>query len=175
MEAPPAGDAECSADPGSVVRVRRSVLIFTTLVAAWLSMQLIHELGHVLGAYGTGGSVERVAFHPLELSRTDLAQNPHPLAVAWAGPVLGALIPLLVWAFTVVAHPPLSFLTRFFAAFCLVANGAYIGAGLFGGFGDSTTMLTHGTPAWAFAVFACAAVPLGLFLWHHQGGDFGLG
>jgi hypothetical protein len=60
------------------------------LIASWLGMQLVHELGHVMAAYATGGSVERVVLHPLELSRTDLARNPRPLAVASAGPLGGA-------------------------------------------------------------------------------------
>lgn len=44
-------------------------------------MQAIHECGHVLGAWLTGGQVARVVLNPLTLSRTDLAENPRPLVV----------------------------------------------------------------------------------------------
>jgi hypothetical protein len=155
--------------------VLRNILIATTLIASWLGMQLIHEIGHVVGAHLTGGSVERVVFYPLELSRTDLAHNPRPLVVVWAGPVMGTLIPLFAWAGGVVLRASLSYLMRFFAGFCLVANGAYIGAGVFGRIGDSATMLVHGSSAWMLLLFALATVPLGLWLWHGEGSHFGLG
>src|SRR5262245_57017457 len=110
-------------------RLRQGLLIVATLLASWLGMQQVHELGHVIGAGLTGGRVARVVLHPLTISRTDLADNPHPLLVVWAGPVLGALLPLLLWA--AVARLPGAFLVRFFAGFCLVANGVYIGCGSF--------------------------------------------
>jgi hypothetical protein len=160
---------------GGSRRVRTSFLIVTTLIASWLGMQLVHELGHVTAAYATGGAVERVVLHPLELSRTDFISNPRPLAVASAGPVGGAAIPLLVWALSLGAGASLSYLARFFSGFCLVANGAYVGAGAFGRIGDGATMLAHGAPGWALFLFALLTVPLGLFLWHGQGGHFGLG
>jgi len=155
--------------------VRTNALIVTTLMASWLGMQLVHELGHVMAAYATGGAVERVVLYPLELSRTDFKSNPRPLAVVWAGPAGGAAIPLLVWALSLGARASLSYLARFFAGFCLVANGAYIGAGAFGAIGDGATMLAHGAPGWALCLFALLTVPLGFFLWHGQGAHFGLG
>jgi hypothetical protein len=33
------------------------ILILSMLVAAWLGMQAVHETGHVLGAWMSGGSV----------------------------------------------------------------------------------------------------------------------
>src|SRR5262249_34871163 len=85
---------------GSMVpkRLPQLTLIVSTLVASWLGMQAVHELGHVLGAWLTGGRVARVVLHPLTISRTDLGHNPSPLAVVWAGPVFGALAPVLLWA-----------------------------------------------------------------------------
>ena len=65
------------------------------LVASWIGMQAVHELGHVLAASATGGTVQRVVLHPLTISRTDVSPNPSPLAVAWAGPLVGVILPLL--------------------------------------------------------------------------------
>jgi hypothetical protein len=75
----------------------RALLIAGTLLGSGLGMQVMHELGHVLGAWLTGGEVWRVVLHPLSISRTDLGANPHPLAVVWAGPMLGVAIPGLLW------------------------------------------------------------------------------
>lgn len=69
-------------------RLHQTILIGSTLLGSWLGMQAVHELGHVAGAWLTGGRVERVVLHPLTISRTDLATNPHPLPVVWAGPVV---------------------------------------------------------------------------------------
>ena len=73
----------------------KAVLIGSTVLGSWLGMQAVHESGHALAARLTGGRVARVVLYPLTISRTDLADNPHPLAVAWAGPVVGAAVRVL--------------------------------------------------------------------------------
>lgn len=78
-------------------RFHQVILIASTLLGSWLGMQAVHEFGHVVGAWLTGGQVDRVVLHPLTISRTDLARNPHPLLVVWAGPVFGCLLPLDAW------------------------------------------------------------------------------
>ncbi|HMP03936.1 MAG TPA: M50 family metallopeptidase [Gemmatales bacterium] len=153
----------------------RGLLIGATLLASWLGMQLVHEMGHVLGAWLTGGQVERVVFHPLTISRTDLAHNPNPLVVVWAGPIMGVLIPLALWGLMAALRLRGSFLARFFAGFCLVANGLYIGVGAFGPIGDAGDMLAAGSAPWHLWLFGMATVPLGFWLWHGQGPRFGLG
>src|SRR5438034_5975521 len=100
-------------------RFHQALLIACTVLASWLGMQAVHESGHVLGAWLTGGRVARVVFHPLTISRTDLDHNPSPLIVVWAGPVVGAAVPLLVWAVVGATRFPGAFVLRFFAGFCL--------------------------------------------------------
>ena len=75
------------------------LLIFSTLALSWLGMMIVHELGHVLFSWLSGGVVARTVLGPLEFSRTELETNPHPLFVAWGGALVGAVIPLLVWGF----------------------------------------------------------------------------
>ncbi len=156
-------------------RVRQAVLIVSTLVASWLGMQAVHEFGHVIGAWVSGGRVARVVLFPLTISRTDLAENPHPLFVVWAGPVVGVLLPLGFWGVAAAAKSRVAFLLRFFAGFCLLANGLYIGTGSFGRVGDCGEMLRHGSHAWQLWLFGAATAPVGLWLWHGQGRHFGLG
>jgi hypothetical protein len=138
-------------------------------------MQVVHESGHVLGASLSGGRVARVVLHPLTISRTELAHNPNPLLVVWAGPLLGVTVPLLLWSVAAVARLPGAFVLRFFAGFCLVANGLYIGVGSFARVGDCGEMLRHGSEPWQLWLFGATTVPPGLWLWHRQGPHFGLG
>lgn len=155
--------------------MRRALLITTTLLAAWLGMQAFHEMGHVLGAIASDGRVARVVLHPLTISRTDLAENPHPLFVSWAGPVGGVLLPALAWQVAARCGLSSAFLFRFFAGFCLLANGLYLGCGSFERVGDCGDLLRHGTPIWLLWLFGLACAPAGLGLWHRQGAHFGLG
>ncbi len=155
--------------------LHRSVLILATVTASWLGMQLVHELGHCVGAWLTGGEVARVVLEPLGISRTDLAENPQPLLVAWAGPLGGVFIPLGLWLFVAANRASAAFLLRFFAGFCLMANGLYIGLGSLGGIGDCGDMLSHGAQPWHLWLFGTVTTPFGLYLWHNQGRHFGLG
>lgn len=156
-------------------RLRQIVLILATTLGSWLGMQAVHEFGHVLGAWLTGGRIARVVLHPLTISRTDLADNPHPLPVVWAGPVIGVAIPLLLWAIAAVARLPGAFVLRFFAGFCLLANGLYIGVGSFDGVGDCGDMVRNGSALWQLWLFGTVTAPVGLWMWHGQGPHFGLG
>lgn len=159
----------------SINRLNQITLILSTVLGSWLGMQAAHELGHVLGARLTGGRVACVVLHPLTISRTDLAENPNPGAVAWAGPVVGVLGPLTLWGVAVLLRIPGVCVLRFFAGFCLIANGAYLAVGSFLRAGDCGEMLRLGSPIWQLWLFGLATVPLGLWLWHRQGAHFGLG
>jgi hypothetical protein len=138
-------------------------------------MQAIHESGHVLGAWLSGGQVEKVVLYPLTISRTDLAHNPNPLFVVWCGPVGGVVLPLVLWGIVAGLRLHGAFVVRFFAGFCLIANGAYIAFGTFDRVGDCGQMLRHGSVLWQLWLFGALTMPLGLSLWHRQGPYFGLG
>ena len=157
------------------IRGQQAILIGSTLLASWLGMQACHELGHVGGARLTGGRVARVVLHPLTISRTDVAENPSPLTVAWSGPVVGVAVPLVVWLVSATVRLPGSFVFRFFAGFCLLANGLYIGLGSWDRVGDCREMLAHGSQLWQLWLFGALTAPLGLWLWHRQGVYFGFG
>lgn len=148
--------------------------MITYLAFCWYGMMAIHELGHVIGAWLTGGVVERVVLHPLAISRTDLSVNPHPLSVVWCGPVCGCLIPILIWL--VVRHflEKFAHLARFFAGFCCVANGAYLGIGSFDSIGDAGDLLKHECPIGYLWLFGVAMIPVGFALWNDLGPAFGL-
>ena len=157
-------------------RLPQIVLILTFIGFSWLGMQVVHEAGHTLTALVTGGEVTTVALHPLIMSRTDLGKNPHPLAVVWGGPLIGSALPLLLFGSAATFRLPGVYLIRFFAGFCLIANGVYIGVGPFLAEGaDPWVMTENGSPRWLLVAFGIVAFPFGLYLWHRQGRYFGLG
>jgi hypothetical protein len=158
-----------------VNRLHQGILIISVVLGSWLGMQAVHESGHVLGVWLTGGRIARVVLHPLTISRTDLIHNPNPLVVVWAGPLVGVLLPLLFWCLAAGLRMPGAFILRFFAGFCLIANGAYIAGGSFARIGDCEPMLRHGSPLWLLWLFGALTIPAGLWLWHRQGAHFGLG
>jgi len=150
-------------------RIKQVLFVMGLFAAAWYIMMAMHETGHVLAALVTGGSVERVVLHPLAISRTDVAPNPHPAFVVWAGPIVGCLVPLILFAVVPRRLSVQRRLAGFLAGFCLVANGAYIGGGCWDRVGDCAKMLRYGTPLWLLPTFGLVAVATGLLIWHRLG------
>jgi hypothetical protein len=151
------------------------VLIASTLALSWPAMMAVHELGHVLVAWATGGRVTRVVLGPWEFSRTDVAPNPRPLPVAWGGVAWGSLLPLAVWAVVRTIGPRYAWLARFFAGFCLVANGAYLAGGALYPVGDAADLARLGVARWQLAAAGLPLIAGGLCLWNGLGPHFGLG
>lgn len=147
----------------------RLLLVLGLGWSSWLLMMLTHELGHVLGAVVTGGTVQQVVWHPAVISRTDVHPNPHPLIQVWAGPVLGCAIPVLVALLIRRFRMPARHLVYAVAGFCLIANGVYIGAGVVVPVGDAMQLVQLGTPTWIMGGFGIVATSCGLWIWHRVG------
>lgn len=151
--------------------MRRTRLLGWLLAAvpAWFAMQGLHELGHVLHAVVSGGTVKAVHVRLLGFSETVLHEDPHPHFVAWGGVVWGSLLPLVpllvARAFCRRAVPA----GLFFAGFCLVGNGAYLAGGTFVRAGDTFVMLLRGSPAWLLVLTGSLLVAARLGLWHRLG------
>lgn len=150
-------------------RVYQLVFVASLLAVSWLAMMGVHEMGHVAGALLTGGRVQRVVLHPTRISRTDVSPNPRPVIVAWAGPVVGCLLPW--WTAWLLPRrlPTARNLAMFFAGFCLVANGVYLLFGSLYLIGDARVLLQHGTPMAAPATLGIATLLPGLWIWHCLG------
>ena len=145
---------------------RTILLVFCLLLSAvtcWFGMELFHESGHMLAALLSGGKIEHLDFPLLGFSRTDISPNPHPCFVAWGGPFVGSAVPLAAWIALRLAkrnYWPL----HLFAACCLIANGAYIGAGSFDRIGDAGDILRYGSPISMLWIFGAFAVGGGIWL-----------
>lgn len=155
-------------------RLRTVPLLIAFGAICWYAFMAVHESGHVLAAWVSGGTVERVVLHPLQFSRTDLGSNPHPVFVALAGAVWGCVLPLGAWLVARGLKWKYAVLLRAFAGFCLVANGAYLGAAFILPVGDASDLIRLGVPVWAFAVPGIVAFGAGLWVWDGMGERFGI-
>ena len=149
---------------------RRALILLLSLYPCWLEMMAVHEAGHVAHAWASGGTVSAVRVPLAGFSITEFSTNPRPHFVAWGGPLRGSLLPVAAWA----ALAALRFgravgAAQFFAGFCLVANGAYLGVGWLTGAGDAGDLVTYGTPVWVLVVFGLVTGGAGLYLWHLLG------
>lgn len=156
-------------------RFYQALLILATLAFSWSAMILAHESGHVLHAWLSGGQVSRTVLTPTVSARTELSHNPHPRFVAWGGAVWGCVIPLLLLGVVRWLSPQHAYLARFFAGFCLIANGAYLASAAWLPMGDASDLLRHGAWRWQLVLFGIATIPLGFYLWNGQGKYFGIG
>lgn len=156
-------------------RFHQLLLITSILWLSWLMMMLVHECGHVLGGFCSGGTVRHLVWHPAVISRTDVEPNPHPLLEVWAGPIVGSIVPVVVAQFSTYLRLRVAYLVWSFAGFCLIANGAYIGIGSVKPVGDALELIDYGMPRWPMSVFGIIEVAAGLWIWHRVSPRFGFG
>jgi hypothetical protein len=136
------------------------------LVASWYGMLAVHELGHIIHALATGATGIRLVFPLLGFSRTDLATNPHPLVVASGGVIWGALLPVLLWMGAGMCRWRYAPALRFFAGFCLLANGGYLLSAAFDPVGDVQEMIENGGSRWQLTGCGLAGIAAGVLAWH---------
>ena len=156
--------------PGRLdVRPKTLLVGALAIYPCWLGMMAVHEAGHVLHAWLSGAAVSAVRVPLAGFSVTEFSANPRPHFVAWGGAVWGCVLPAAAWAvFRLMRWPGRSFL-QFFAGFCLVANGAYLGVGWSRRAGDAGDLVDYGTPVWVLILYGAAAAGAGLYLWHLLG------
>ncbi len=158
---------------------RRAIQVYLAtvfLLVAWFGMQATHELGHIIHALISGGTVRKVELPLTGFSRTVADPNPHRLLVVIGGPVWGVMLPCATWRIAKRLRARREYLWRAFAGFCLLANGAYLGLGWIEGVGDAGDLLALGAPWWALMTMGLAGVVWGLWVLHGLGrlGDFGI-
>ncbi len=133
---------------------------------SWWPMMAIHELGHMVAALATGGTITHFELPYWSFSRTDISPNPSPMITVWSGPLTGVLLPTIVWLALALPLPRTRKPLGFFAGFCLIANGAYISLGTLDRIGDAGDMLRLGTPTWLMWAFGFLCLIAGLACWH---------
>lgn len=154
-------------EPKQIRRLDR-LAIGLAIYPAWLAMMSWHEAGHVLHAWISGGEVRRVTIPLWGFSLTELGRNPHPTFVVWGGAIWGSFIPIASLALMKWFETPIAVrrCAHWFAAFCLVANGAYLFAVLLEPVGDAADLLCGGVPKWIIAAVGAVLFCGGIYLWH---------
>lgn len=144
------------------VRILRLLFFLAPLAGlTWLSSMLIHELGHVLAAIGTGGKLAVVDVRPWHFSTTLLSPNPQPSVVAWSGLLMGWLVPLITLPFWAMRGKValVGSLLKTWSAFCWLATGSYLALALGESFSDSGLLLREGwSPVFLFVSGIVVAV-----------------
>ncbi len=148
-------------NPHIMLTLKKTLTLLGAFTFGYNAAIVLHELGHALTLWMTGGTVTRFSLHPFSWSYT-YYQSPsaYPLLTAWAGVLFSsavalALLPLIrPWrsAWTI----PLAL-----TALCvLVINGLYLTVDslLLPG-GDATVIIRHGTP-WLFVLATGIALTL---------------
>ena len=115
----------------------------------WLAMMTVHEAGHALHAWFSGGRVREVTLPFPGFSQTVVDPNPQPLIVAWGGPLWGVLVPLLVTLICYTMRIP--------------------GIGAWSDVGDAGDLHRDGTPRWLISAIGLLLLASGLWLWHCLG------
>jgi hypothetical protein len=136
------------------------------IYATWIGMLALHEMGHAINAWVSGGRVIRVSIPPWGFSQTIVWPNPHELFEVWGGPTWGAGLGLIACGIAFLARRRLPETLKFFTGFCLIANGCYLGLGWIWRSGDAGDLVRLGVPIWTLIVFGIVAVGAGLMLWH---------
>jgi len=138
-------------------------------IAAWYATLAIHETGHCIATWLSGGSIDRVEIPLVGFSQTHYRDKPQPLFTTWAGPATGALFAFALFAIASNLHNRTRQIALFFAGFSLILNGTYLGLGGFLRIGDCAELLKHGASQWQLITFGAIATPLGLYSWHRMG------
>jgi hypothetical protein len=163
----------------SVDRCFQAILIISVGSLSWLLMMVLHECGHVVHGWFTGATLQRIDLPLVGFSQTDFAANPHPLIVAWGGGIGGCLFPLVILGMVRIFASRYVYLAAWFAGFCLIANGAYLGCGAFTtnsyAGDDASVIIANGGSTWHLLVFGFLTIAAGLYLWSGLGPKFGLG
>lgn len=156
---------------------RRVFTISLLLAASWYAMMLVHELGHVIAAWSAGSRVEAVRMPWLGFSQTIVPTTDWPRVVAASGAALGSALPLVAWlimrSVPRIRRGAACAIARFFAGFCLLANGAYIGSAVLVPVGDSEDLVRMGVPAWVLALIGWPAAAAGVALWNGMAKNLG--
>ena len=133
----------------------RITIFAVLLVVAWFAMTLTHEIGHIVGGWCCGATLEKYSLFPLPYSF--FRPDPRPLVTTWSGPLIGATFPLAVAA--LIRRDECWFI----AYFCLLANGVYLAVAWVTGDSqlDTAKLIQHGAHPVTIVLYCVLTIGFG--------------
>lgn len=135
----------------------RMARLLILLLVSWVVMTFTHELGHLIGGWSCGATLQAVDMWPWHLPYSIFDPDPLPLVTLWSGPILGALLPV-----GLAAYLRLNWIW-FVAHFCTLANGLYLATAWYSGdrFLDTQRLLAHGASPFSIGLYCIVTIGLG--------------
>ena len=99
------------------------------------------------------------------LRSTLFPDSKYPLIDAWAGAIIGVIVPLLIFLILKKLNRQNYFIS-IFTGFCFLANGVYLGFAWVDKVGDTGEILRHGGNVISMILFGLITTSTGLFIWH---------
>ena len=139
------------------MRPGRIVYFVILLIASWCTMTFLHESGHLICGWASGGTLQSADLLPWHLPYSNFEPDPRPLITLWGGPVLGVFIPL------VIALALRKDWMWFIAYFCILANGSYLAMAWVSGdkYLDTPKLIEHGAHPATIAIYCLLTIGFG--------------
>lgn len=120
-------------------------------------MTTTHELGHLIGGWACGGSLQTAELAPWRLPYSIFVPDPRPLVTLWCGPLLGIAIPAGI---ALVVRRDVCW---FVAHFCALANGVYLATSWFYGdrYLDAPRLLEYGASPFWLGLYCLLSIGIG--------------
>lgn len=144
--------------------MKTSLLILGAFCIAYNLGSILHELGHGVAVWLSGGKISSIVLHPFSWNWISYHSNPNPLLASWGGVLFGVLFAVALSSIALLARSP--FLTPLYllAGCALATNGIYLAVAAVADVGDAGNLLSQGVPR-AFLVAVGLFLMLLSFLW----------
>lgn len=131
-----------------MLTLKKTLTLLGAFAFGYNAAMILHELGHALTLWTTGGTVTGFSLHPFSWSYTFYGAPPaYPLLTAWGGVLFGSAVALLLLSLIRPWQNTWTIPLALTALCALVVNGLYLTVdSLFLPGGDATVIVRHGTP-----------------------------
>jgi hypothetical protein len=153
----------------SEVEATRSALIATALLFgsfafAYNVVVVLHEIGHVVGAWLTGGQTHSLVVHPFSTSSVEVNPDPRPLVTHIAGILAPPLVGLALFRGLRPFLSPALLPLLLVPSIAWASSGLYLLVGAALQAGDALVLMQQGVPRTLLFAAGVACVPVSAHL-----------